>query len=277
MSGGLPLPGRIACAVLCAALALTLGALPALALWSASATVSVQIASAPPEPVSAPPVFRAGKSKATIVNGTGPFEPIAHIDGDRVWLDFGVLAQGNSDNSPEVLLIDNPGEVPYALSASLTAEIRSAFPAISLTPAALFPGGTSTLGMKLDTHGLAVGSYEGTLTVCDLYGTFSEDIPVHFDVVATGAASDAPAQAQPPAVEPAPPLEPGPVVPEVETAPQPVPSAETTGAAGELLPPAPEPPPVTPAGQITCVSCAPRALVAWSCAAGVPPPCRASG
>jgi len=230
----------IACIALGVVLLLGFSAGPTLALWSASVSTEFSITSAEPPPASAPPVFRVGKSKATIVNGTGPFEPIAHIDGDRIWLDFGVLAEGNSNNSPEVLLIDNPGEVPYSLSAPLTTEIRGAFSAVWLEPATLSPGGTATLGMKLDTRGLAVGSYEGTLTVCDLSGAFSKDIPVRFEVVAPGgecgqAVSPRPALVAPPAAVGD--------VPGVEAIPPPHQQEETTATVVDPSPVPPEPPP----------------------------------
>lgn len=156
----------------------------AVALWSASVSTGVSISTAP-QPAQLP-VFRVGKSKATFVGGTGPFPTIAQVESQHMWLDFGVVAQGNSNNSNEILLIDNPGPASYALSASLSPEIRGLFSSVELLPAAVSPGGTATLAMKLDTHGVAIGSYEGTLTVSDLFGAFTSEIPVMVKVVAPG-------------------------------------------------------------------------------------------
>ena len=180
MKPKLGLPGKVVAAVLFAVI--MLNAALASALWSASVSVGVRISTAS-QPAQLP-VFRVGKSKATFVGGTGPFPTIAQIKSERIWLDFGVVAQGNSDNSNEILLVDNPGSASYALNTSLTPEIRGLFSSVQLLPAAVSPGGTATLAMKLDTHGVAIGSYEGTLTVSDLFGTFTRDIPVSVKVVA---------------------------------------------------------------------------------------------
>ncbi|MHB1340879.1 MAG: hypothetical protein ACYC77_01460 [Coriobacteriia bacterium] len=247
---------RVLCVAACTITCLLLTAIQATALWSASVSVGVSISTGEPVPQPAAPVFRAGKSRATFVGGTGPFPPIAHIDGDTVWLDFGIVSEGNSDNSPEVLLIDNPGEVAYALSVSLSPGLRSLFPQVNLSPAALGAHETAVLGMKLDTHGVPVGSYEGTLTVSDLFGSFSREIPVKVTVVApkVEAGEEAPPQpaadlqeksiippTKPAVPAPAPVTEPVvgdnkihvPTVPEPEPAPDPAPDPD----------PAPEPEP----------------------------------
>jgi hypothetical protein len=154
----------------------------AAALLGNSVSAGVRFKGACQQPIAA--VFREGKSRATDAGGTGPSPRIAHVDGTSVWLDFGAVSEGNSNNSPEVLLIDNPGDIPYALSASLSTDIRTLFSVVSLAPESLPPGGTSTLGMKLDTHGVAPGSYEGTLTVADLFGSFTKEIQVRVKVLA---------------------------------------------------------------------------------------------
>ncbi|MDP3630463.1 MAG: hypothetical protein Q8S43_05845, partial [Actinomycetota bacterium] len=174
----------LAIVVLSTTVAMGIAVAQAFALWSATVSVGMSVSSAASE--AAAPIFHVGKSKATFSGGCGPFPHIAHRDGDRLWLDFGVVPEGNSNNSPEVLLIENPGKVPYALSASLSANIRGLFRSVTISPEALTGGHTSVLGMKLNTQGAVPGSYEGTLTVSDLFGTFTRHIPVRVEIVGSG-------------------------------------------------------------------------------------------
>jgi hypothetical protein len=161
--------------------AMMLYAAPASALWSASVSVGVSISTAP-QP-SQMPVFRVGKSKATFVGGTGPFPTIAQMESGRLWLDFGAVAQGNSNNSRDILRLETPGPAPYELRTSLSSEIRDLFAPLKQMPEPLWPGESATLGMKIDSTRAAPGLYEGTLTVSDALGGFTSEIPIKVMVV----------------------------------------------------------------------------------------------
>lgn len=166
------------------------------ALWSSSVSAQVSVTSV--GEASAPPQFHVGKSKATLTGGTGPFSPIAHVDGDRVWLDFGAVSADNSNNSPEVLLMYNPGNVPCTLRLSLSSEIRTLFSDVTLCPDVLMPGETSVLAMKLDTHGVTPGVYRGALTVTDQNSGLVKQIPLQVSVVASESRlQPAPSESEP--------------------------------------------------------------------------------
>ncbi|HEX9093295.1 MAG TPA: hypothetical protein VF902_04870 [Coriobacteriia bacterium] len=167
---------------------LCVGSPPALtgtrASWSDSVSQTVSISSAR----TAPPVFRPGTSRATYVSHGGPFPLIAHVDGAAVSLDFGEIGEGNTNNSPKVLFIDNPGPGALTLAASLSGDIVGLVREATLSPATLAAGQTATLAMKLDAHGATVGSHEGTITISDASIGFSKAIPVRVTVVSSGGA-----------------------------------------------------------------------------------------
>lgn len=162
---------------------LPLAAVKTSALWSSSVSTTVRVTSAEDAPSSLH--FRIGKSKATFTGGTGPFPSIAHIDGDRVWLDFGTVTTENSNNSPEVLLLGNRGTVPCTLGVSLSSDIHTLFSVVRLYPDVLMPGEASVLAMKLDTRGVTPGLYEGVLTVSDPHRNLVKRIPLQVRVVAS--------------------------------------------------------------------------------------------
>ncbi|MHB8966901.1 MAG: hypothetical protein ACYC5A_05405 [Thermoleophilia bacterium] len=151
-----------------------------------------------------PLVLEAGKSKATYVNQPGPFHTIAQVLNGQFYLDFGEVAAGNGNNSPDVFMIKNSDSVSLDVSFELSPNIAPYFEYVRLKDggATIASGQTRSVEMKLITaQNTPTGTYSGTLRIKSGPGKIDKLVPVYF--VVCKPALPIPKLATPPVVSPA--------------------------------------------------------------------------
>lgn len=151
-----------------------------------------------------PLMLYPGKSKETHVNATGPFELIARILNGQFYLDFGEVAAGNGNNSPDVFMIKNSDAVPLDVSFELSPDIAPYFEYVRLKDggATIASGQTRSVEMKLITsRNTPPGIYSGVLKIKSGPGKIDKLVPVYFVVCKQQAPK--PKLTTPPVVSPA--------------------------------------------------------------------------
>ncbi|RJQ45272.1 MAG: hypothetical protein C4534_05110 [Gaiellales bacterium] len=132
-----------------------------------------------------PLVLSPGTSKETYVNRTGPFRTIARVEEGRFFLDFGEVAQGNANNSPDVFRIRNSDSVPLNVTFELSPELAPYFEFVRLKDggSAVAPGQTRGVEMKLVTgKEMPAGAHAGELRIKSGPGKIDKVVPVYFVV-----------------------------------------------------------------------------------------------
>lgn len=132
------------------------------------------------------PLFMsAGTSKDTHVNQVGPFHTIAQVLNGQFYLDFGEIAVGNGNNSPDVFRIKNTDAVPLNMTFELSPGIAPYFEYVRLKDggSTIAAGQIRSVEMKLVTKAdMPVGIYSGQLRIKAGPGKIDKVVPVYFVV-----------------------------------------------------------------------------------------------
>lgn len=132
-----------------------------------------------------PLILSPGTSKDTHVNQVGPFHTIAQILNNQFYLDFGEVAVGNGNNSPDVFRVKNSDTVPLNVTFELSPGLTPYFEFVRLKDggSTINAGETRGVEMKLVTRqDTPTGIYSGQLRIKAGPGRLDKVVPVYFVV-----------------------------------------------------------------------------------------------